>query len=582
MNRKLLFLLVIFCGFFQFTFAQKYAVVTVKNGKKFYNHTVVEGNSLFGLQQMYNCPAEDILNANPGIERGLNDGQLILIPAIEKTILHTVQKQETLYAISKMYAVPVDSIIAKNPGAETGLKVGQRLKVENAIPRIQVDLLSVSVEENQRDIPAPSDEVKAKYEVSFKDSIITHTVLPSETMYSISKRFMVPLEDLRSANNLNSNKIQPGQVIKIPLKKEKVAQVAIRPVPPKDKVSKDSLLSFPKKDSYNIALFLPFNLDSTATFNKAVSNAALEYYMGANLAVDSLRKLGLQANFYVYDYQAKSETVSQQLAKPEFKNMDLIFAPLQNPEAETVALWAKNNKVRCVLSVNLPSKILEGNRFVYSMNTDNELLIKNLAKHIYQTHENQQIVLVKGSKPEEDWMYQLFLSNFRELPLKSSRPKIIEADWNNYKTFENLSPQTMVVFLSTDKDKVTKLLDRYKTLPNISVFGLKEWADWKEVNGIIANKYQFSYASPTFFDLKSETMSSFHKLYRRNYSADLTKMACLGYDVVLNVCSGFFLDIPMNKGLISTYKLNQFGKGNGIQNEAGYILKFQDFESKAE
>jgi hypothetical protein len=67
-----------------------------------------------------------------------------------------------------MYAVPVDTIIAKNPGCENGLKVGQRLKLENAVPLIQVDLLSVSVEENTREVPKPSEEVKSKFIVSLK------------------------------------------------------------------------------------------------------------------------------------------------------------------------------------------------------------------------------------------------------------------------------------------------------------------------------------------------------------------------------------------------------------------------------
>jgi LysM repeat protein len=281
-----------------------------------------------------------------------------------------------------MYAVPVDTIIAKNPGCENGLKVGQRLKLENAVPLIQVDLLSVSVEENTREVPKPSEEVKSKFIVSFKDSIISHVVLPTETIHTISKRFMIPVETLRSVNNLNSNKLQTGQSIKIPLKKEKVEKVKIREVPVKNRTTKDSLLVFEKKETYNIALFLPFNLDSTSTYNKSVVNAAFDYYMGASLAIDSLRKMGLRANFYVYDYQAKNETIQQQLAKPEFKTMDLIFAPLQVTEAEIVADWGRKNKVRVVLSVNMPPKLLESNRYVYALNPDNEILIRNLAYHI--------------------------------------------------------------------------------------------------------------------------------------------------------------------------------------------------------
>ncbi len=562
--------------------AQKYALITQKEGKKYYNHTVVDGNSIFGLQQMYNCPVEDILEANPGIERGLNDGQLVLIPANEKIILHTVQKQETLYKISRMYAVHVDTIISKNPGCENGLKVGQRLKLENAVPLIQVDLLSVSVEENTREVPKPSEEVKSKFIVSFKDSIISHVVLQTETIHTLSKRFMIPVETLISLNNLNSNKLQTGQSIKIPLKKEKIEKVKIREVPIKNRTTKDSLLVFEKKEMYNVALFLPFNLDSTASFNKSVVNAAFDYYMGASLAIDSLRRMGLRASFYVYDYQAKNETIQQQLAKQEFKDMDLIFAPLQVAEAEIVADWGRKNKVRVVLSVNMPPKLLESNRYVYALNPDNEILIRNLAYHIYQKHDNQQIVLIKGTKPDEDWMNQVFMNYFKEFPTKNSRPRVIEADWANLKNFESLSAQTMFIFLSTDKDKVLKLLDKYKENQTVSLFGLKEWADWKEVNGTIMNKYEFTYASPTHFDLRDPQVINFHKLYRRSYNADLTKTACQGFDAVLNVCSTFFLDIEMKKGLINSYQLNQIGKGNGIQNEGGFVLKFQDFEPKVD
>jgi hypothetical protein len=38
----------------------------------------------------------------------------------------------------------------------------------------------------------------------------------------------------------------------------------------------------------------------------------------------------------------------------------------------------------------------------------------------------------------------------------------------------------------------------------------------------------------------------------------------------------------MKKGLINSYQLNQIGKGNGIQNEGGFVLKFQDFEPKVD
>lgn len=578
MLRNLIIICLLF--FCEALFSQKYASVIVSNGQKFYQHTIVEGNSLFGLQQMYECPVEEILNANPGIERGLTEGQLLQIPVITKTLMHTVEKGETLFSIARMYYVSVDSIATKNPGTEAGIKIGQRLKIINATPRVQIDLPSVSKDEANRTIPAPSDSVREKFIVSFHDSIISHVVLANETMYSISKRFMVPLEDLLTLNNLRSSKISPGQVIRIKLKKENVSAVPIRAVPSSTVSKKDSIPVFKSKDSYKVAMFLPFNLDSTETLNKGMSSAAWEYYMGARMAFDSLEKIGLKGDVFVYDYQSRKETIDQQLARPEMKKMDLIFAPFQAKEAEKVSTWSKTNKVRVVFPVSVPSSYLIENNYAYALTPTNESLVQILAENIYQTHDNQQIILIKSEKQEDQILYNSFLKSFKELPPKASRPRVIEANWNDYKKYEKLGSQIFFIFLSTEKEKVLTLLSSYSNKENIFLFGLKEWAELKEVNAEIKNKYTFYYASPSYFSYKDPTIIPFHKQFRSKYGADLTKVACLGYDATMNIASYLLLGKKTDQGLISGYDFVQSEPKNGYQNKNGFILKFEEFESK--
>jgi LysM repeat protein len=560
-------------------FSQKYAPVAVINGKKFYQHLVLEGNSLFGLQQMYECPVEEILNANQGIERGITEGQLMQIPVIEKTIMHTVEKGETLFMLARMYYVSVDSIASKNPGTEAGIKIGQRLKIVNATPRIQIDLPSVSNDEATRNVPAPSDSVREKFIVSFHDSIISHVVKENETMSAISKRFMVPLEDLMSLNNLKNSRIAPGQVIRIKLKKENIDTVPIRSVPSAIEEKKDSIPLFKTKDAYKIALFLPFNLDSTETFNKGITAAAWEYYMGARMAIDSLENIGLKGELFVYDYQSREKSIDQQLAKPEMKKMDLIFAPFQLKEAEKVANWSKINKVITVFPVSVPYSFLNENKYAYALTPTNEFLTEILANYIYQIHENQQIVLIKGEKQEDQIYYDSFLSAFRQLPTKTSRPRIIEASWNDYKKYEKLGTSVFYVFLSTEKDKVISLLTTYSSKDLVSIFGLKDWAEIKEVNSEIKNKFRFYYASPSYFSYKEQSITPFHKQFRSKYGVDLTKIACLGYDATLNITSLLLLGKKQDSGLISRYDFVQTSVGNGFQNKNGFILKFTDFES---
>lgn len=560
--------------------SQKYAPVVVTNGQKFYQHTIIEGNTLFGLQQMYECPVEEILNANPGIERGMNEGQMLQIPIITKTIMHTVGKGETLFSLAKMYYVAVDSIAAKNPGSEVGIKIGQRLKISNATPRIQIDLPSVSRDEVTRTIPAPSDSVREKFIVSFHDSIISHVVLANETLYTISKRFMVPLEDLLALNNLRSSKISPGQVIRIKLKKENVNSVPVRSVPSPSKTKKDSIPLFKTKESYKVALFLPFNLDSTETINKTMTAAAWEYYMGARMAFDTLEKIGLKGEVFVYDYQSRKETIDQQLARPEMKKMDLIFAPFQSKEAEKVAIWSKLNKVRVVFPVSVPTSFLNENNYAYALTPTNEFLVQILAEEIHYMHENQQIVIIKSEKQEDQIFYNSFLKAFKEMPTKASRPRIIEATWSDYKKFEKLGANIFFIYLSTEKERVLSFLSSYVNKENVTLFGLKEWTEFKEVNSEINNKFSFYYASPSFFSYKDPSIIPFHKHFRSRYGADLTKVACLGYDATMNIASYLLLGKKSNQSLISGYDFVQSDPKNGFQNKNGFILKFEEFESK--
>jgi hypothetical protein len=363
------------------------------------------------------------------------------------------------------------------------------------------------------------------------------------------------------------------------LKKENINSIPIRQVPQVVESKKDSIPIFKPKETYQIALFLPFNLDSTETFNKAITSAAWEYYQGARIAIDSLETIGLKADFFVYDYQSKKENIDQQLSKPDMKNMDLIFAPFQQKEAEKVANWSKANKIRVVFPVSVPISFLEGNPFAYALTPTNELLASNLANYIYQIHENQQIVLIKSEKSEDQIYYDSFLSSFRQLPNKSSRPRVIEATWSDYKKYEKLGTNVFFVFLSNEKERVITLLNTYSSKENISLFGLKEWTDFKEVNSEIKNKFKFYYASPSFFSFKEPTIVPFHKQFRSKYGSDLTKVACLGFDATNYITAMLLLNKTKNIGLISCYDFQQSKSTNGFHNKNGFVLKFEDFES---
>lgn len=116
-------------------------------------------------------------------------------------VIHKVDEKETLFAISRRYHTTVDAIIQYNSGASAGLEIGQILKVPYA-PKATVN--------------RPADG-------------IVHEVVAKETMFSISKKYGVGIDDIRQWNNLSDNTLSIGQQLVIK-KKAGGATTTVNPV----------------------------------------------------------------------------------------------------------------------------------------------------------------------------------------------------------------------------------------------------------------------------------------------------------------------------------------------------------------
>lgn len=585
-------------------FAQpKDAVIEEIGGKKYYVHIVQAGNSLWGIHVLYNVDVEDIVSANPGVENGIKDGQKIIIPVPVKptvgsgrdlidttktksidtpknqqTQKHTVQPQETLFGISKKYNVTREELIALNPGIENGIKIGQEL----IIPTMGSgrDLINPNSNPNGGNV-IPTPKVTTK--ISFTDTIVYHTVLAHETMYSISKRFMVPVEELKQINGLKNNRIHAGDVLKIPVRKEKIQKIEIREVKPVETRKVDSTLLFKRKDEYAIAILLPFFLDKGPGYSESYTDLSTEFYMGAQLAIDSLEKLGLNSKIYIYDSQNDTASIKAILKKDEFRHMDMVIGPLFPDKMGIVAKWCKEHKVKFVSPVAANADILKENPYVFTAIPSDLSLIEGAAKYLLNSGIKDQIVLVKPTSPKDIALYDRFRTAFMTLPYKGVRPKLVETNLQDFKTYIKKGGNTLFVVPTVDEATAKKFMNTLvvssnNVTGNISVFGTKEWLLFEDINGAYKNKYNFQFSAPNEFSYANETTKDMARLYRRTYNADLSKMAVQGYDVMMFFCLKYLMNESPERGIMSNFKMVQKGAGNGFENNNCYILQQQDFE----
>lgn len=107
--------------------------------------------------------------------------------------LHEVKKGHTLYSIAKAYEVTQKDIAIANPDVFDGITIGQVLK----IPSKEIAKRDVNITENE--------------------DYIFHIIQKKETLYSLSKEYKVPIEDILKANpEAEYSNLQINQVIRIP------------------------------------------------------------------------------------------------------------------------------------------------------------------------------------------------------------------------------------------------------------------------------------------------------------------------------------------------------------------------------
>ena len=179
------------------------------DGNVYVLHRVEEKETLYSLSKRYEVDIDAIVAVNPSSEFGLNIGEILKVPvAVKKVpsedgrITHKVQPNETLYSISRSYNVTPGDIKKWNRISTNILDIGQELIIYPASSTEAVTSVST---------PGEPEEKEQKFMANRVEGYSYHIVADGETLYSLSRKYEVPLEDLREWNDLRVNDIAIGQ-----------------------------------------------------------------------------------------------------------------------------------------------------------------------------------------------------------------------------------------------------------------------------------------------------------------------------------------------------------------------------------
>jgi len=162
----------------------------------------------------------EMVKENP-IPTPNNDIRKIVITERKTEVNHKVVAKETLFSLAREYNVSVDAIKENNVDVlKNGLKIGQVIKIPKE-KTVDIQQSTSLTDENPKKETVQSEKTKSAVSQdiaveSNSGSTIKHKVAPKETLYSLSKKYNVSVDDIKQQNEvLLKNGLQIGQILTI-------------------------------------------------------------------------------------------------------------------------------------------------------------------------------------------------------------------------------------------------------------------------------------------------------------------------------------------------------------------------------
>lgn len=186
---------------------EKYAEAVVKAVAEYKNipygesytsntYTVQRGDTLWNIAKKFNTTVNEIKRLNNLSNNILYVGQTLKVPeyykAEDTNISYVVKKGDNLYSIARQYGVNVDDLKKYNNLTSDILSIGQIIEIPSSTS-----------------IVTPSED-----DIINEENI--YIVQRGDTLYSISRRFGVSIDDIKNANNLTSDILTIGTTIIVP------------------------------------------------------------------------------------------------------------------------------------------------------------------------------------------------------------------------------------------------------------------------------------------------------------------------------------------------------------------------------
>jgi len=596
-----------------------------KNEDEFISHTVKLGETLYSLSKQYTIPIETIVKFNPEAKNGVKVDQIVRIPgfageanandhnkvkseapAKNDFTEYEVEEGETFFGLLRKFGITKSELLAVNPGMPLEIKVGQIVKLPKA-----------------KDSSA-SNSSKGKY--------IEHNVEAGETVYGLAAEYDVKVFEIMELNpDLKERGLVTGVTILIPRTDGKKPENTFKTeVKSEEKEMANGAATKAKqtvvnlRDTFHISMFLPLflnenfsnnndsedlsadstnnNLSSTRKDRSLYSNSRnyLSFYEGFLIALDTMKKTGINISVDLYDNQFKQTVVDSVMRKPKLLDANLIVGPVDVKLQKNISAFSYKNQIPLVSPFSSDDDYVNTNPFYFQVNPTKDFIYRKTADFIGREFWGKNVIVMTPYSFEQisgGDIVELVREKLRSNSSKNnggaisfSKVTIAEGYWE---VKDNLKKdQENVIFILPPTNKVereailSKAINSLYVLSeeyNITLVGMSEYAGYKSINAEYFHKLKMHYLTPNFIDYYNPEVNSFIKNYRKKFKTEPNQFSYRGYDI-----AKYFLEAYRTNGknylnklssskintLQSNFKMKRIKEFSGFMNNSLFVVNF--------
>ena len=550
---------------------------SIENNKSeqisFIIHKIKRKQTLSEISSIYGVSENLILKYNIEIEIKRNN--ILKIPVkkvrinksnvVDKLKAYTVKPKEGKWRIAYKYGISINTLENINPEIGSILKLGQKIAVPN------------------------------------KDEIKLNSVEENNDYFEIQKNIQISVLEQKLGLKNNSiiklnpgilDSVEKGVIIKVPVSTKTNEDV----INLSKKSLEDNIVDFDKK---KFAIILPFRLDnfdydsiqkSTPILkNDKLLNISLDFLFGAEMAVNSYSKLGIDVQMDVFDSALDSSKIDKILDENNFEIYDFIVGPLTNNLFNYFVDSTKDLNIKIVKPL---SKKQNTDRRIINTIPNDTLLFNEIISHVESDTTRSEKYIISDSKSVE-------ISNKVKKIFPESKQffsKINESgDDTKTLVYDDLDSTFVkgknIVFLETKEQgfvsNVSSILNSFiNDTIKIELFTTNKNNAFEGAN--VSNNYlsnlKFQYASTNKkIDIVED--KSFIDKFISNYNYFPSKYSIRAYDItydlLLRISNGDLNDENIF-GIESQYFENKFrykrSSSGSIDNIATYLIKYEDLK----